>query len=207
MVKAPNIRFKEFILAKRLVAFIILLSLAVTGCSVVSVGRAASVKLVFAQNKPLGRALDDAAVDSAIRRNLRKDKEKRFKGVDVSVENGLVLLTGNVSSVADRLAAEQIAWKPTAVNQVANEIVVSRPDGVLPDISDYYLSSRVRLALFGTGGVKSSNYNIEIHNGVVYLLGVARTNEELLKATEIVSKVSGVKKVVSYVRVSRPKPE
>lgn len=192
---------------KRFVTFIILLSLVLAGCTAVSVGRAAGVKLVFSQNKPLGRALDDAAVESAIRRNLRKDKEKRFKGVDVSVENGLVLLTGQVANVEVRLAAEQIAWKPTAVLQVANEIIISDPDGVLPDVSDYYLASRVRLALFGTGGVKSSNYNIEIHKGVVYLLGVARTNEELHKATEIVSKVNGVKKVISYVRVSRPKPK
>lgn len=194
-------------MSKRFVALIVIVSIALTGCSAVSVGRAAGVKLIFSQNKPLGRALDDAAVESAIRRNLKKDKEKRFKGVDVSVENGLVLLTGNVASVAVRVAAEQIAWKPTAVNQVANEIIISRPDGVIPDLSDYYLSSRVRLALFGTGGVKSSNYNIEIHKGIVYLLGVARTNDELLKATQIVSEVSGVKKVISYVRVSRPKPK
>lgn len=190
----------------RFATYLLLVTMALSGCSVVSAGRAASVNIVFAQNKPLGQAVDDANIDSAIRRNLRKDKEKRFKGVDVSVEDGLVLLTGRVDSMEALVVAEQIAWKPTAVERVANELVVASRNGGLPDLSDYYLSSKVRLALFGTGGVKSSNYNIEVHKGVVYLLGVARTNDELAKATEKVSEVSGVKKVISYVRVSRPKP-
>lgn len=191
----------------RFATYLLLVTMALSGCSVVSAGRAASVNIVFAQNKPLGQAVDDANIDSAIRRNLRKDKEKRFKGVDVSVEDGLVLLTGRVDSMEALVVAEQIAWKPTAVERVANELVVASREGGLPDLSDYYLSSKVRLALFGTGGVKSSNYNIEVHKGVVYLLGVARTNDELAKATEKVSEVSGVKKVISYVRVSRPKPK
>lgn len=191
----------------RFATYLLFVTMALSGCSVVSAGRAASVNIVFAQNKPLGQAVDDANIDSAIRRNLRKDKEKRFKGVDVSVEDGLVLLTGRVDSMEALVVAEQIAWKPTAVERVANELVVASRNGGLPDLSDYYLSSKVRLALFGTGGVKSSNYNIEVHKGVVYLLGVARTNDELAKATEKVSEVSGVKKVISYVRVSRPKPK
>ena len=45
------------------------------------------------------------------------------------------------------------------------------------------------------------NFNIETYNGVVYLMGIARSAEELKRAAEEASVVGGVKQVVSYVRV------
>ena len=44
-------------------------------------------------------------------------------------------------------------------------------------------------------------FNIQVHNGVVYLLGLARSEEELRKAAEHASLVNGVQKVVSYVKM------
>ncbi len=45
------------------------------------------------------------------------------------------------------------------------------------------------------------NYNIETYDGVVYLMGIARTQAELKEAAERASRVGGVQRVVSYVRV------
>ena len=59
----------------------------------------------------------------------------------------------------------------------------------------------VRARLLADSGVRSVNYNVETHQGVVYLLGVARSQVELDRASQIASLVPDVERVVTYVRI------
>ena len=68
-------------------------------------------------------------------------------------------------------------------------------------MSDEVITGRVRARLVGSSTVKSLNFNIETYDGVVYLMGIARSAEELKRAAEEASVVGGVKQVVSYVRI------
>ena len=45
------------------------------------------------------------------------------------------------------------------------------------------------------------HYNVETHQCVVYLLGVARSQVELDRASQIASLVPDVERVVTYVRI------
>ena len=58
-----------------------------------------------------------------------------------------------------------------------------------------------RSGLIADNDIKGTNFNIQVHSGVVYLLGLARTEEELRKAAEHASLVNGVSKVISYVKM------
>ena len=45
------------------------------------------------------------------------------------------------------------------------------------------------------------NFKIKTYDAVVYVLGIARTEEELRTVLNVVQKVKGVKKVVSYAKL------
>jgi hypothetical protein len=68
-------------------------------------------------------------------------------------------------------------------------------------MNDSWITEQVRLRLVADNDIKGTNFNIQVHNGVVYLLGTARSEEELRKAAEHASLVNGVQKVVSYVKM------
>lgn len=147
----------------------------------------------------MGEALDDAAISSQIKARLIA--HGGMAEVDVEVAAGLVLLSGRVWTPQLRMKAEDIAWSARRAKEVANEIQIEAPGGVWSNASDELISSRVRARLIGSKSVHSRNFNIETYGGIVYLLGIARSAEELEKAAREASYVSGVRQVVSYVRL------
>lgn len=177
------------------------LALPLGGCAVAAIGAAGAVGVTAAQDKSLGTALDDVTLGTQIKAALMNESARRFGEVDVEVANGLVLLTGRVDEPEDRVTAEGIAWTNFKSMDVANEIRIEPAGGFLANVSDEIITGRVRARLIGSSAVKSVNYNIETYNGVVYLMGMARTPDELQRAAEEASVVGGVKQVVSYVRV------
>ncbi|WP_321488287.1 BON domain-containing protein [uncultured Hyphomonas sp.] len=174
------------------------------GCVVAAVGTAGAVGITAAQDKTMGQALDDANVSNQIKAKLISENSEKFAEVDVEVANGLVLLSGRVNFPEDRVKAEGIAWSAALTKDVANEIKIEPPGGFIANVSDEVITGRVRARLIGSKTVKSLNFNIETYDGVVYLMGTARSAKELKKAAEEASVVSGVKQVVSYVRLLEP---
>jgi osmotically-inducible protein OsmY len=153
------------------------------------------------QEKTFGESLDEAASGTDIKTRLfRNGGMSRFGEVDVEVAGRFVLLSGRVPSEADKAEAERIAWSVSAVDEVANELVITKGD-FGRDMNDRWITEQVRWRIVGDSEVKGVNYNIQVFDGVVYLLGLAQTEDELRRAAEHASKVQGVKKVVSYVKM------
>jgi osmotically-inducible protein OsmY len=164
-------------------------ALGLSGCSTV-------------QDKTTGQAFDEAAAGTGIKTKLfAVGGFERFGEVDVEVSDQLVLLAGRVPSEQDKADAERIAWSAGNVTQVANELVVA-PRDLERDARDRLITERVRAHLIANRGVKGVNYNVQVFDGNVYLLGVARSPEELKTAAEATARIGGVKRVVSYVKVT-----
>jgi len=113
-----------------------------------------------------------------------------------------VLLAGNVPRQEDRIEAERIAWSAPRVDQVGNEILMKDKQGFVRNTKDGLLTTSVKTRLTADKYVKSRNINVESHDGVVYLLGVARNQAELERAAQIASETRGTREVVSYVKVA-----
>ena len=185
----------------QLAAASLFLALPLAGCAVAAIGTAGAVGVAAVQDKSLGEAVDDATASNQIKSKLLSESTNRFSEVDVEVTGGLVLLSGRVNAPEDRVKAEGIAWTSALTRDVANEIRIQPPGGFLANVSDEVITARVRARLVGSSTVKSVNFNIETYDGVVYLMGIARSADELKRAAQEASVVGGVKQVVSYVRI------
>lgn len=184
-----------------LLCALLVVLLPLPGCAAVVVGAAGAAALGASKDQTIGQSVDDTAASNAIKARLMSDNATKFGEVDVEVSGGLVLLTGRVYAPEDRAFAEGVAWDTPYTGDVANEIRIEQPGGFLANVSDEVISGRVRARLLGSKTVKAVNYNVETYNGIVYLMGIARTEEELHKATREASLVPGVKQVVSYIRL------
>ena len=179
--------------------------LALSSCAVAAVGAVGAAGVAAVQDSTVGEALDDATASNAIKAELLNRSGEKFAGVDVEVSGGLVLLSGRVNDPEDRVYAEGVAWRQSQVHDVANEIRIAAPGGFVSNVADEIITARVRTALITSRTVKSYNFNIETYDGVVYLMGIARTADELRHAAEKASVIGGVKQVVSYVEVRQPR--
>lgn len=171
-----------------------------SGCAAAVLGTAGAVGVASFQEKSFGEAIDDASVSNQIKAKLLE--EGGYGEVDVEVAQGLVLLSGRVNTPEQRVRAEDIAWSSALTRDVANEINIEPAGGFIANASDELVTARVRATLMASQAVKSVNFNIETYNGVVYLMGIARSDDELREAAERTSYVPGVKRVVSYVRIN-----
>lgn len=175
-----------------------------SGCIAAAVGTAGAVGVAAVQERTMGEALDDATASNEIKAKLLQ--EGGYGEVDVEVADGLALLSGRVVSPEMRVKAEDIAWSSSRIIDVANEIQIEAPGGFMANASDELITARVRSSLIASRDIKSLNFNIETYSGVVYLMGFARSEDELEAAAERASLVRGVNRVVSYVRVREGLP-
>ena len=196
---------KGFVMVK----YLILLSgslFLLNGCVGLAAGAGASAGIAASQEGGISRAARDFAIQAEINDLWFKHSTSMFAKLDMTVQNGRVLLTGVVQDPEHRVEAVRLAWQPEGVDQVINEIQVAESGGVTQFAKDSWISGRLRTALTFDKDVQSINYNIDTVNGVVYLLGVAQDQPELNRVIEIARTIQNVKQVVSYVKILDPEP-
>jgi osmotically-inducible protein OsmY len=183
-------------------AFVALCATSLTGgCVAAGAVGAAGIGMVAVQDRTLGRSIDDAAASNTVKARLLALDNAGYARVDIEMAEGTLLLSGTTPTAEHKAMAERIAWSVQGVNDVANEIVVGRNPGMLRSGLDNFITAQVRTKILADAQVKGVNYNIETQKGVVYLMGVARSEEELQRAATSASMVRGVERVVSYVTV------
>ncbi len=186
------------------------LPLALGGCAGVLVagGLAAAAGGGYAagQERGLNGAVDDFALKTDIERDLATADPQLQAHIVTTVYGGRVLLTGRVPTPEMKADAMRIAGAEHDVRAVYDELEVAPPEGVWDDAKDAWITTRVRSEMVFDPDVKSVNYTIDTANGSVYLIGSARSQAELERATRIARYIPGVKRVVSYVEVRTGAP-
>ncbi len=173
-------------------------ALALAGCARLVVGGAATTSVAVAQERSVGAAIDDTTIRLDINRRLFEESDILFVAVSMNVVEGRVLLTGNVPTPEDRVAAVRLAWLAPGVGEVINEININDRSGLLDYFKDVRITGQLRFELLRDVDIKNINYTIETQNAVVYLMGIAQDQSELDRVVNHARNISGVKKVVSY---------
>ncbi len=168
------------------------------------VGGAGAVGYTAAEERSVGTAIDDAGVEARINgKFLAQPNRKSFTHINTDSNEGRVLLTGSVPDQTTKMQATNLAWQVAGVKNVMNELKLQNKPKFSPAqyASDAWISTQLESRILFAEGVKSINYSIETIEGVVYLMGIAQSREELGTVTQIASEIPGVQKVVSYVRI------
>ena len=181
----------------RLIVALSLLAL-LPGCIAATAGGAA---VAASADRSIGDQVSDATIKAAISAVWHKTNSEMSSGLDCDVYEGRVLITGRVPNPAWIEDAIRIAWRVKGVHQVYNEITVGPETSTGDDISDGFISTRLRNELLWDADVHSVNFIVTTSDRVVFLLGSARTPAELERVTGYARNIPNVKRVVSYVQV------
>jgi osmotically-inducible protein OsmY len=184
-----------------------LASLLLGGCVPVVVGGAAAgAGYAAAQERSPLQQAKDLEIGSQIAENWRQFDPEMASGLSTNVYDGKVLVTGTVKNPEWRVDAVRLAWQVDGVKEVHSEAQVSDKTSLSDDARDTWITTRVRSALTFDPNVRSLNYTIETVNGVVYLIGSARTQGELDRVTGHARNIPNVRKVVTYVDIRPGEP-
>ena len=176
-----------------------------SGCLPTILAGAATTTMEFAKDRPAGDTLTDVRISTAIKGAFLKDNFRNlYSKVKIEVVQGRVLFAGDIDKEEDTITAVQVAWKQKGVTEVINELKVDKNSNrfnLVQYTRDALITSQIKSKTFMNRDIKFVNYTVMTITDTVYLFGIARSEEELEKVASIASNISGVKKVVSHVRV------
>jgi osmotically-inducible protein OsmY len=174
-----------------------------TGCSPVgmAIGAGATVANMAMEERGFGNAVRDDVIWTDINGRLLNNSSQLFLNVNLQVHEGRVLLTGFVQKPEDRVEATRLAWEPSGVREVLNEIKLGRSRDFGDYSEDAALVQQINLKLLLDRDVRQSNYSVDCIRSTVYLMGIARTKAELQRVIDHVRDVPYVRAVVNHVRV------
>lgn len=146
--------------------------------------------------RTFGTYIDDKQLKTIISVNLKKaDPYLEQANVNVTIYNGLVLLTGQVPTKSLREKAGEVARDVNKVRQVYNELQVLPNTSFLSRTNDSWLATKVNTKLMAHKDIDSSRVIVVVENGTVFLMGLlSRVQAE--KITEVARSTRGVAKVV-----------
>lgn len=176
--------------------------LSLSGCAGAVIGGAAGGALVVAQERTVGTVIDDAALQLQINEAMFRDDHALFGAVDLTVTAGQVVMTGTVPTQDARVAAARHAWSVDGVNEVINELQVGEDVGISDRARDEWITTQLRGRMLADGDVRDVNYSLNTVNGVIYVMGVARTRAELQRVLGHAREIQYVQRVVSHARIA-----
>jgi len=182
--------------------FLIFACISNSSCLPFVIGGASTGVVMSSGERSIKEVKDDIFIFTSIKNQyIQYNSKDLFQHVNVKVMNGSVLLTGNVRNSKTKMLAEKIAWIPENVKEVINEINIDDYSGIRDYASDLFIQNHIRARLLLEKGVKIANYKYHVINSNVYVIGVTSSDEELRRVLDLISHISGVKKVINYVKL------
>lgn len=182
--------------------FVLFLS---TSCmETVLVGSAATGVSVI-RDKSMSDTGKDIVISTKIGSSFLINGLKNYgNSVDVTVNEGRVLLTGIVRDAQKAKLASELSWNVKGVKEVIDEIQLRDGDSVhakdfLNSAADYSITSQIESKMLFDKRIMTLNYQVTTVNKTVYFLGVAQDDSEKRRVLSLASKVRGVKKVVDHI--------
>ena len=122
--------------------------------------------------------------------------------IGVEVDDGVVTLTGIVTSWAKRVAAEEAVRRVSGVLDIANDVKIKPTGGLIR--SDTEIARAVRHALEWDVFVPDERIASTVSDGWVILEGIVERWSEREDAERVVRNLTGVKSVVNKILVEPP---
>jgi osmotically-inducible protein OsmY len=143
-----------------------------------------------------GRALDDEILETKALVNLDKvDPQLAQSHINVTAYNGVVLLSGQVSSEQQRQLATNTVAKLKTVRRIHNELTVSGKTSMVARSNDGWLTTKLKSKMLANSTIESDRIKVVTENGVVFLMGLV-TQTEGKRAAQLARETGGVQKVV-----------
>ena len=173
----------------------------ISGCQSAYMATVSKAVLIDKEERSFNNFVEDTIIVAQLKNAYFSNNEKIFFNVSVEVSEGRVLLTGSVEQIDERIEATKLAWSIEGVNEVINEIQISNDEGILDYADDLIMKTKINAKLLLNKDILNLNYSVEVVNGIVYLIGIAQSQEELNLVISISENTYGVQNVINYVRL------
>jgi len=178
------------------------MAIGLSGCVGAVAGVGAAAVAAGTTEKGLSTSISDSVISTKISESYFQDDVNLFSAVTVDVNQGSVLLTGTVVKPEDAVKAVQMAWQVHGVIEVINELDIQDKSSIKDRAKDIASQAQLRGRLITDLDISSLNFSIDVVNGVVYLSGIAGSEEEMNRVVAHAQDLRFGTTVVNYIRIN-----
>lgn len=136
-------------------------------------------------------------------RNVRATK------TDVNVKDGVVILSGEASSLAQKELTAEYATDVEGVKEVKNEMTIAKTpakpaETIGEKIDDASITAQVKSSLMSHRSTSALKTKVSTTDGVVTVSGSARNAAEKSLVTKLVIDINGVNSVINNMTIAVP---
>ena len=178
---------------------LLLASFALSGCAGAVIGVGSAAVAASSTEKGISTSVSDGMIFTKLHDKFIQTDASLSTGVDVTVNDGAVLLTGKVKTPGEKVIATKLAWEIKGVREVVNEVQVTDKSSIKDVAKDLAASAQLRGKLIADNDISSLNYSIDVVNGTVYLSGVAADATEMNRVVAHAQELRFAQQVVNYI--------
>ena len=185
---------ERFLLVKIINLFVIFLL--VNSCTIVVSTAGSLVGNATTSTRGFSGTIEDTYLMSKIVSKITLMKLSNFSNITVSVNNGNVLLAGNIENQEKRLELIKKVWWIDGVKEVLNELEIGPRTSFSEKAEDFVFEAKIEKRLLFEPGIFSNNYSVDVVNGKVYVMGISSDIEEKTKVENFLNNMNDIKKLI-----------
>ena len=174
----------------------IMISLLVSGCGVIVVTTATVLAIDVARDRRGASVYwDDNKTEIRLGNLIGKQKQIQNEHVNITVYNGVALLTGEVPDQRDIDDIIDLVKADEGTTQVINRLELAGKTNMNSRANDGWLTTKVKTAIAGSDFSDSTRIKVVTERANVYLMGLVKPTEAQV-AVDAARGVTGVVRVI-----------
>ena len=174
----------------------IMISLLVSGCGVIVVTTATVLAIDVARDRRGASVYwDDNKTEIRLGNLIGKQKQIQNEHVNITVYNGVALLTGEVPDQRDIDDIIDLVKADEGTSQVINRLELAGKTNMNSRANDGWLTTKVKTAIAGSDFSDSTRIKVVTERANVYLMGLVKPAEAQV-AVDAARSVTGVVRVI-----------
>ena len=149
--------------------------------------------------RTLGTQIDDSIMDKSLDARLVAMNKNYLLNVKTKVLDGRIFLTGKIDTPEEKLQITKLAWEPKGARSVKNDLKIKEEFNFQQSAKDILITSQLRSAMIFNKKIKAVNYNIDTFKKVIYVYGIAQSEDEKDEIVKEAKEILDVKDVITSI--------
>ena len=185
-----------------IVGILLISALALSGCASAVVGVGTAAVAASTTEKGFSTSVSDGVIFAKLNEKFLQQNQTLFTNADVEVNDGEVILTGRVKTQEDKSLATKLSWEIKGVRSVINHLKVTAPPTLKQIGKDNAAVGLFRTKIGLDRDISSLNFSIDVVDGVAYLSGLARNEEEMNKVIYHAEDTRFISDIKNYITIA-----
>ena len=149
--------------------------------------------------RTLGTQIDDSIMDKSLDARLIAMNKNYLLNVKTKVLDGRIFLTGKIDTPEEKLQITKLAWETKGARSVKNDLKIKEEFNFQQSAKDILITSQLRSAMIFNKKIKAVNYNIDTFKKVIYVYGIAQSEDEKDEIVKEAKEILDVKDVITSI--------